>query len=226
LNKNLKILVVDDEEDIIDFLSYNLKKENYEVFSATDGDQAIAIAQKVIPDIIVLDLMMPGKDGIVTCGELKKIDALYHTSIIFLTARNEDYLQIAGFDAGAEDYITKPIKPNLFVARINAIARRHQQNEQQTMILTFKNLVIDKDKVQVTKDGKAIALTKKEYDILLLLVSKPGKLFERDIILSQVWGYDVIVGDRTVDVHVSKLREKIGEEFIKTQKGIGYRFED
>jgi two-component system alkaline phosphatase synthesis response regulator PhoP len=170
--------------------------------------------------------MMPGKDGIITCNELRKIDALRHTSIIFLTARNEDYLQIAGFDAGAEDYITKPIKPKLFLARINSIARRHHQDSHLDTIQTFQNLVIDRDKILVTKNGEVISLTKKEYDILLLLISKPGKIFKRETILSQVWGHDVIVGDRTVDVHVSKLREKIGEEFIKTQKGIGYKFEE
>jgi two-component system, OmpR family, alkaline phosphatase synthesis response regulator PhoP len=217
--------VVDDETDILEFLSYNLKKENYEVFTAQSGDEAVEVAGKIIPDIIVLDLMMPGKDGIVTCTELKQNEKLKATSIIFLTARNEDYLQIAGLDAGAEDYITKPIKPKLFIARINSIARRHNTDNDLPMHMNFSNLTIDRDKVLVTKNDLEVPLTKKEYEILLLLVSKVGKVFERDLILSQVWGHDVIVGDRTVDVHVSKLREKIGEEFIKTIKGIGYRFE-
>jgi two-component system, OmpR family, alkaline phosphatase synthesis response regulator PhoP len=225
LHTQIKILLVDDEPDILDFLSYNLKLEKYEVYTASNGDEAIQKADEIIPDIICLDLMMPGKDGIVTCSILKNNPKLVDTSIIFLTARNEEYLQIAGFDAGGEDYISKPIKPKLFVTRIDAIARRKIKVIKENVIMTFGELIIDKEKYQIFNGSEEISLTKKEFELLLLLSSVPGKVFDRDQIHNSLWGRDVIVGDRTIDVHISKLRDKIGERFIKTLKGIGYKFD-
>jgi two-component system alkaline phosphatase synthesis response regulator PhoP len=225
LKGSIKILLVDDEPDILDFISYNLKKERYDVYTAANGDEAIALADTIVPHIIVLDLMMPGKDGIVTCGILKENPKLKDTTILFLTARNEDYMQIAGFDAGADDYITKPIKPKILTARIKALLRRIMKEDMDNTELKFGPLVIDKEKFQVLKNGEEITLTKKEFEILLLFVSKPGKVFNRELMMSEIWGMDIIVGDRTIDVHVSKLREKIGEEFITTIKGLGYKFE-
>jgi two-component system, OmpR family, alkaline phosphatase synthesis response regulator PhoP len=225
LHTQIKILLVDDEPDILDFLSYNLKLEKYEVYTASNGDEAIQKADEIVPDIICLDLMMPGKDGIVTCSILKNNPKLVDTSIIFLTARNEDYLQIAGFDAGGEDYISKPIKPKLFVTRIDAIARRKIKVIKENVIMTFGELIIDKEKYQIFNGSEEISLTKKEFELLLLLSSVPGKVFDRDQIHNNLWGRDVIVGDRTIDVHISKLRDKIGERYIKTLKGIGYKFD-
>jgi len=219
------ILIVDDEEDILEFLEYNLKKEEFEVYTASSGRKAIDIAQKVNPDLIILDVMMPDLDGIETCKELRDLPNLKNTLIAFLTARNEDYSQIAGFDAGADDYINKPIKPRVLVSRIKALLRRNNPLNQNQVFETESGLKIDRNKYIIELDGKEITLPKKEFELLALLASKPGHVFTRDNILSSVWGAQVVVGDRTIDVHIRKLREKIGDKSIKTVKGVGYKFE-
>lgn len=219
-----KILLVDDEPDILEFLSYNLRKEGYTVFTADNGKDAVPIAKKENPNLIVLDVMMPEMHGIEVCKELKKISSLKNVMIAFLTARNEDYSQIAGFDSGADDYITKPIKPNVFVSRVKALLRRGEKN-QVTKIIETAGIKIDRDKYLVEKGGKEMILPKKEFELLHLLISKPGKVFKREEILNTVWGDDVVVGDRTIDVHIRKLREKIGDDYFHTVKGVGYKFE-
>lgn len=225
MKDNATILIVDDEEDILEFLEYNLKKEDFDVYTASSGRKAINIAEKVNPDLIILDVMMPDLDGIETCKELRDIPSLKNTLIAFLTARNEDYSQIAGFDAGADDYINKPIKPRVLVSRIKAILRRNNPLIQNQVFETESGLKIDKNKYVIELDGKEITLPKKEFELLALLASKPGHVFTRDNILSSVWGAQVVVGDRTIDVHIRKLREKIGDKAIKTVKGVGYKFE-
>lgn len=220
-----KILLVDDEPDIIEFLSYNLKKEGYEILTANNGKEAIEIARKEVPHLIVLDVMMPDMDGIETCREIREIKGLKDVLIAFLTARSEDYTQIAGFEVGADDYITKPIKPRVFISRIKALLRRLQSNEVNESKFEFGDIRIDKEKHLVFKGTTEINLPKKEFKLFALLSSKPGKVFSREYILEQVWGDEVIVGDRTIDVHVRKLREKLGEEHFKTVKGVGYKFE-
>ncbi len=220
-----KVLLVDDEPDILEFLSYNLKKENYIVSTALNGQLAIEQAKKDAPHLIVLDVMMPGIDGIETCKELKKIDGLKNTLIVFLTARAEDYSMIAGLDAGADDYISKPIKPRVFTAKISSILRRLSPTPLTPSSADQTGLFIDKESYIVVFEGQKITMPRKEFELLDLLHSKPGKVFKRDEILSKVWGDDVIVGDRTIDVHIRKLREKLGSQIIKTVKGVGYKFE-
>jgi two-component system alkaline phosphatase synthesis response regulator PhoP len=224
-NNAFKILLVDDEQDILDFLSYNLNKEGYQVFTALNGKDAITIAKKEIPHLIVLDVMMPDMDGIDTCREMRAIEGLKDVLITFLSARNEDYSQIAGFEVGADDYITKPIKPRVFTSRIKALLRRFSPNQTNTDLMNLGDIKIDKEKYTVYKDDVEITFPKKEFKLLLLLASKPGKVFTREFILEQVWGDEVVVGDRTIDVHIRKLREKLGDNYIKTIKGIGYKFE-
>ncbi|MGB0916946.1 MAG: response regulator transcription factor [Flavobacteriales bacterium] len=219
------ILIVDDEEDILEFLEYNLKKENFEVHTASSGRKAIEIAQEAHPDLIILDVMMPELDGIETCKELRELPGMENTLIAFLTARNEDYSQIAGFDAGADDYINKPIKPRVLVSRINALLRRNNPLNKNQVFETKSGLKIDRNKYIIELDGEEISLPKKEFELLALLASKPGNVFTRDFILSSVWGDQVVVGDRTIDVHIRKLREKIGDKRISTVKGVGYKFE-
>lgn len=220
-----RILLVDDEQDILDFLSYNLEKEGYTVDTATNGKDAIAKAKSSPPDLIVLDVMMPGMDGIETCREIRQVESLKNVLIAFLTARNEDYSQIAGFDVGADDYITKPIKPRVLISRIKALLRRASVSGAQSEVLEVGDIRVEKDRHLVIKNGIEISLPKKEFKLLLLLISKPGKVFSREYILQHVWGNEVVVGDRTIDVHVRKLREKLGDEYIKTIKGVGYKFE-
>ncbi len=220
-----KILIVDDEEDILQFLEYNLKKEGFEVYTASSGRKAIEIAQNVGPDLIILDVMMPELDGIETCKELRNIPGMKNTLIAFLTARSEDYSQIAGFEAGADDYINKPMKPRVLVSRINALLRRNNPLNQNQVFETESGLKIDRNKYIIELDGKEQTLPKKEFELLALLASKPGNVFTRDFILSSVWGDEVVVGDRTIDVHIRKLREKIGDRAISTVKGVGYKFE-
>lgn len=219
------ILIVDDEEDILEFMQYNLKKENFQVYTASSGRKAIEIAQETNPDLIILDVMMPELDGIETCKELRELPGMKNTLIAFLTARNEDYSQIAGFDAGADDYINKPIKPRVLVSRINALLRRNNPLNKNQVFETGSGLKIDRNKYVIELDGKEISLPKKEFELLALLASKPGNVFTRDFILSSVWGDQVVVGDRTIDVHIRKLREKIGDKRISTIKGVGYKFE-
>jgi two-component system, OmpR family, alkaline phosphatase synthesis response regulator PhoP len=221
-----KILIVDDEEDILEFLEYNLKKENFDVRTALSGKVALQLATEFRPDLIILDVMMPELDGIETCRELRAIPSLRNTLIAFLTARNEDYSQIAGFDAGADDYISKPIKPRVLLSRINALLRRNNPLTTTQVFETSSGLVIDRDRYVVELDGKEMSLPKKEFELLALLASKPGHVFTRESILSTVWGDQVVVGDRTIDVHIRKLREKIGDAAIRTVKGVGYKFEE
>ncbi|CAN5176866.1 response regulator transcription factor [soil metagenome] len=219
-----KILIVDDEQDILEFLSYNLKKEGYHVFTAGNGEEAIAIAKKELPHLVLLDVMMPGIDGIEVCRELRALPGIDNIIIAFLTARSEDYSHIAGFEAGADDYINKPIKPRVLISRIKALLRRIPSGKDVEPI-DMGGLRIDRESYLVIKDGVEISLPRKEFELISLLTSKPGKVFPREEILTRVWGDDVVVGDRTIDVHIRKLREKIGEDFIKTVKGVGYKFE-
>ena len=224
VNKKSRILLVDDEPDILEFMDYNLKKEGYTVYTAKNGKEAIKIAQMIKPDLIVLDIMMPEMDGMETCRQLREIEDFKNTLIVFLTARNEDYTQIAGFDTGADDYITKPIKPRVFLSRIKALLRRLLP-EPNYETVTVGNIEIDRERYVVRKNGGDINLPRKEFELIALLASKPGKVFTRHEIMDSIWGSDIIVGDRTIDVHIRKLREKLGEDFIKTIKGIGYKFD-
>ncbi len=228
---NYKILLVDDEADILDFLSYNLKKAGYTVFTASNGKDAVKMAKQYLPHLIILDVMMPEMDGIETCEEIRKQPILNNTVIAFLTARSEDYSQIAGFDAGADDYITKPIKPKVLVSRVSALLKRFGKTEDtpenvESNIIRLGNLVIDKEKYTVINNGEELSLPRKEFSLLLLLISKPEKVFTREEIYSAIWGDSIVVGDRTIDVHIRKLREKIGEDYIRTVKGVGYKFVD
>jgi two-component system alkaline phosphatase synthesis response regulator PhoP len=222
---NNKILLVDDEEDILEMIRYNLEKEGFEVEIANNGREAIDKAKKFNPNLVLLDVMMPEMDGIETCLAIKDIDGLKNTMIAFLTARGEDYSQIAGFDSGADDYITKPIKPRVLISRIKALLRRNDTVQANEDVVNIGDIKIDREKYLIVKAGVEINLPKKEFELLSLLASKPGKVFTRETILERVWGGDVIVGDRTIDVHIRKLREKLGDDYIKTVKGIGYRFD-
>lgn len=219
-----KILIIDDEIDILEIIKYNLKKEGFEVEVAENGMIGIEKAKTFLPDLILLDVMMPQMDGIEVCETIRSIKVLESVLICFLTARSEDYSQIAGLDAGADDYIAKPVKPKILISRINALLRR-KNNSIQIESESLNQLIIDRDKYLVVKNGIEIQLPKKEFELLALLATKPNIVFERNVILDKVWGTDIVVGDRTIDVHVRKLREKIGEHFIKTVKGIGYKFE-
>lgn len=223
--KDTKILLVDDEPDIIEIVGYNLKNAGYQVFTANNGKEAILQAEKHQPHLIILDVMMPVMDGIETCETLRNNPKFTETIITFLTARGEDYSQFAGFNAGADDYITKPIKPKLLVSKVKALLRRSNEIKNESDEITLANLTINREEYKVTKEGVVINLPRKEFELLALLTSKPNKVFKRGDILNQVWGNDVIVGGRTIDVHVRKLREKIGEDCIKTIKGVGYKFE-
>lgn len=226
MGEGYKILLVDDEPDILDFLSYNLKREGYIVFTASDGAEAIAIAKKEIPHLIVLDVMMPEMDGIEACRKIREIKSLDKSVIAFLTARNEEFTQIAGFDVGADDFISKPIKPRVFLSRVKALLRRYKsESSAVSEIVDLGELKIDTEKHLVYKDNTTIELPRKEFNLLMLLSGKPGKVFKREDILDKVWGDEVVVGDRTIDVHIRKLREKLGEDYIKTVKGVGYKFE-
>lgn len=221
-----KILLVDDEPDILEILEYNLTREGYEVATAANGEEGLKMADKVEPDLIVLDIMMPIMDGVEVCRQLRAKPKFKNTIITFLTAREEDYSQIAALDNGGDDYITKPIRPRVLLSRIKALLRRNgrkDSQEDQTEI-SIADLVIDLEQVVVRRGKETIELAKKEFDLLTLLASKPGKVFSRDEIFNRVWGTDVIVGNRTIDVHIRKLREKLGEHYIKTIKGIGYKF--
>lgn len=217
-----KIVIIDDESDIRDILSYNLIKEGFKVHQAENGKEGIELCKSIKPDLVILDVMMPGMDGVEVCENLRKTPGLENVLICFLTARNEDYSQIAGLDAGADDYISKPIKPRVFVSRIHALIRRKEQASKQN--IETSDLVINREKYTVYKKGIAIHLPKKEFELLALLASRPEIVFERDVILEKVWGTDIVVGDRTIDVHIRKLREKIGDDHIQTVKGIGYKF--
>ena len=220
--EKIKILIVDDEPDILEILKLNLQSEGYKVSTAENGKKALKKADKINPDLIVLDLMMPIMDGIETCERLRLDSRYKNTLIMFLTARAEDYSQIAALDVGADDYINKPVKPRVFLSKIKSLLRR--KLETNNSILKYGDLSIDPEEYKVILSGKEIILPKKEFELLLLLASKPKKIFKREKIMSTVWGYDVVVGDRTIDVHIRKLREKIGEKYFKTIKGVGYKF--
>lgn len=222
-----KILLVDDEPDILDFLRYNLQKEGFQVFTAGDGVEGLRKAEEVRPHLAILDIMMPKMDGVELCRQLRIRPELANMLIVFLTARDEDYSQIAALDVGGDDYITKPIRPRVFMSRINALLRRFDRKDDPEVdqVIRVADLEIDRERVSVTRGEEVIELAKKEFELLSLLASKPGKVFTREEIFSKVWGADVIVGNRTIDVHIRKLREKIGDDYIKTIKGIGYKFE-
>ena len=221
--KGKKILLIDDEQDILEILSYNLEKEGYQVFTANNGNEGIVKAKEIIPDLILLDVMMPEKDGIETCQEMRQIKELQKTLIVFLSARSEEFSQLAGFDAGANDYIVKIIKPKVLISKVNALLQLTTQVAEQSKLIELGDLVIDKDNFKVTKNGEHFLLPKKEFDLLYLLATNTQKVFKREEILDKVWGNDVIVGERTIDVHIRRLREKLGDDSIQTLKGIGYK---
>ncbi len=223
--KNKKILVVDDEKDILELLKYNLEKEGYKVKTVTNGVDAVKTAKEYQPDLVLLDIMMPEQDGVETCRQLREIPDLKNTFIVFLTARSEEYSEVAAFEIGADDYITKPIKPRALMSRLGAIFRRSDIKSKESSIIQAGDLTIDKTSYTIIKKGKKINLPKKEFQLLHFLAQNPNKVFSRDDLLHHIWGTDVYVVSRTVDVHIRKVREKIGEEFIKTVKGVGYKFE-
>jgi len=224
--KHIKILLVDDEPDILEIVGYNLSSEGYKLFTAENGAQALKIAKKEKPHLIILDVMMPEMDGIEACEKLRAIPDLSESIITFLTARGEDYSQMAGFDAGADDYITKPVKPKVLVSKVKALLRRLKEKEENQDIVKIGNLVINREEYKITLKGKELVLPRKEFELLSLLATKPNKVFKREEILDKVWGNEVVVGGRTIDVHIRKLREKIGDKRFKTIKGVGYKFVD
>ena len=225
---NYRILIVDDEADILEFIRYNLKKEGYEVYTASDGLEALKVAAEVSPHLVLLDVMMPNMDGMETCRQLRKMPQTEDAVIAFLTARSEDYSQVAGFDAGADDYIAKPVRPNVLVSRIRALLKRVDNGSSAETAATTdrRSLIIDRERYVVLKNGEEIVLPRKMFELLALLYSKPQKVFLRDEIFTAVWGYDVVVGERTIDVHIRKLREKIGADYIVTVKAVGYKYQD
>jgi len=223
--KDIKILLVDDEQDILEIVGYNLAQEGYQIVTATKGKEAITKAKKELPHLIIMDVMMPEMDGMEACENIRKLPELSNVIITFLTARSEDYSQVAGFDAGADDYITKPIKPKLLVSKVKALLRRLKSDDQTTETLNVGGIEINREEYKIIKEGKEIILPRKEFELFYLLASKPGKVFKREEILDKVWGNEVIVGGRTIDVHIRKLREKIGEDLFKTIKGVGYKLE-
>lgn len=225
--KEIKILLVDDEQDILEIVGYNLSQEGYKIVTASNGKEAIAVAKKELPHLIIMDVMMPEMDGMEACEAIRKLPELNNVIITFLTARSEDYSQVAGFDVGADDYIAKPIKPKLLVSKVKALLRRIKDVETvSTENLTLGNILINREEYKIIIDDREFSLPRKEFELFYLLASKPGKVFKREEILDKVWGNEVIVGGRTIDVHIRKLREKIGEELFKTIKGVGYKFEN
>lgn len=224
--KDIKILLVDDELDILEIVGYNLSQEGYQIVTAVNGKDAVAKAKKELPDLIIMDVMMPEMDGMEACEIIRKIPELSNVIITFLTARNEDYSQVAGLDAGADDYIAKPIKPKLLVSKVKALLRRLKESELQNAdTLNVGGIEINREEYKIIKDEIEIVLPRKEFELFYLLASKPGKVFKREEILDKVWGNEVVVGGRTIDVHIRKLREKIGDDLFKTIKGVGYKFE-
>lgn len=223
--KDIKILLVDDEPDILEIVGYNLSNEGYQISTAKNGQEAVSKAKKEQPHLIIVDVMMPEMDGIEACEQIRKIPELSETVITFLTARGEDYSQVAGFDAGADDYITKPIKPKVLVSKVKALLRRFKEEENGLgSIVKVGEIIINRDEYKIIQEGEEIILPRKEFELLSLLASRPGKVFKREEILDKVWGNEVIVGGRTIDVHIRKLREKIGDDHFKTVKGVGYKF--
>lgn len=223
--KDIKILLVDDEQDILEIVGYNLEQEGYQICTASNGKEAIAKAKKELPHLIIMDVMMPEMDGIEACENIRKIPELENTVITFLTARSEDYSQVAGFDAGADDYIAKPIKPKVLVSKVKALLRRLKEDDGSSDILKVGNIEINREEYKIIRQDEEIVLPRKEFELFYLLATKPGKVFTREEILDKVWGNEVVVGGRTIDVHIRKLREKIGDDFFKTIKGVGYKIE-
>lgn len=224
-NEDVRVLLVDDEQDILEIVSYNLSLEGYQVFTAKNGIEAVSKAKKKQPHLVILDVMMPEMDGIEACEIMRNTPGLENTIITFLTARGEDYSQLAGFDAGADDYIQKPIKPKVLVSKVKALLRRSKEQQADDLdIHTVGNLVINREEYKVVNNGQEMVLPRKEFELLALLTSKPDKVFKREVILEKVWGNEVVVGGRTIDVHIRKLREKIGDDHFKTVKGVGYKF--
>jgi len=224
--KEIKILLVDDEPDILEIVGYNLSQEGYNIITATNGKEAIVLSKKEQPQLIIMDVMMPEMDGMEACENIRKIPELSNTLITFLTARSEDYSQVAGFEAGADDYISKPIKPKLLVSKVKALLRRlKSEDNKNPETITVGSIIINREEYKIIKDNIEIVLPRKEFELFYLLASKPGKVFKREEILDKIWGNDVIVGGRTIDVHIRKLREKIGDDYFKTTKGVGYKFE-
>ena len=221
---DIKILLVDDEPDILEIVGYNLKNQGYDVYTASNGLEALSAAKRIIPHLILLDIMMPEMDGIETCENIRRMKNLEHTLIVFLTARGEDYSQMAGFDAGADDYITKPVKPKILMSKVKSLLRRLKSKEASELKITIGDITINREEYLIFKGDQKIVLPRKEFELLSLLTSKPGKVFKREVILDNVWGSEVVVGGRTIDVHIRKLREKIGDHHFKTIKGVGYKF--
>jgi two-component system alkaline phosphatase synthesis response regulator PhoP len=222
--QDLRILLVDDEPDILEILKYNLSSEGYHVYTARNGVEGVEKAKKKKPHLIILDVMMPEMDGIEACETIRRTPGLQDTIIAFLTARGEDYSQVAGFEAGADDYITKPIKPKVLLSKVKSLLRRIKEDDNQEDVKKVGNIIINREEYKVVNNGKEIILPRKEFELLSLLTSKPDKVFKREVILDKVWGQEVIVGGRTIDVHIRKLREKIGDHHFKTVKGVGYKF--
>ena len=223
--KEIKILLVDDEPDILEIVGYNLSQEGYQIVTATNGKEAITKAKKELPHLIIMDVMMPEMDGIEACENIRKFPELENTIITFLTARSEDYSQVAGFDAGADDYIAKPIKPKILVSKVKALLRRLKDDSNATDTLRLGDIEINREEYKIIRKDEEIVLPRKEFELFYLLATKPGKVFTREEILDKVWGNEVVVGGRTIDVHIRKLREKIGDDFFKTIKGVGYKVE-
>lgn len=223
-NRDLKILLVDDEPDILEIIQYNLKSEGYQIYTANNGQEGLTKAKKIIPHLILLDIMMPEMDGIEACEKIRSVKNLENTIIAFLTARSEDYSQVAAFDVGADDYITKPIKPKVLVSKVKSLLRRLKTENQIDSSTIIGNITINREEYVVIKGDQKIFLPRKEFELFSLLTSRPGKVFKREIILDKVWGNEVVVGGRTIDVHIRKLREKIGDDYFKTVKGVGYKF--
>ena len=222
--KDIKILLVDDEPDVIEIIRYNLDQEGYKIYTASDGKEALKKAKKNIPHLIIMDVMMPNIDGIEACEQLRNDVSFNETIIMFLTARGEDYSQVAALEAGADDYVTKPIKPKIIVSKVKALLRRLKNEEQTQEKIQIGKLIIDREKYEITHMGKSFSMPRKEFELLYLLASKPDKVIKREKIMEIVWGSEVVVGDRTIDVHIRKLREKIGDKYFKTVKGVGYKF--
>ncbi|WP_445714738.1 response regulator transcription factor [Flavobacterium sp.] len=225
--KDIKILLVDDEQDILEIVGYNLSQEGYQIFTASNGKEAVSVAKKELPQLIIMDVMMPEMDGMEACENIRKIPELQNAIITFLTARSEDYSQVAGFDAGADDYIAKPIKPKVLVSKVQALLRRLKgvESVSSSSTITLGSIEINREEYKIIKEGEEIILPRKEFELFYLLATKPGKVFTREEILDKVWGNEVVVGGRTIDVHIRKLREKIGDSFFKTIKGVGYKIE-
>lgn len=223
--KDIRILLVDDEQDILEIVGYNLSQEGYQVITASNGKEAVTKAKKELPHLIIMDVMMPEMDGMEACENIRKVPELSNVIITFLTARSEDYSQVAGFDAGADDYIAKPIKPKLLVSKVKALLRRLKEDENKEDILRVGNIEVNREEYKIMLEDREIVLPRKEFELFYLLASKPGKVFKREEILDKVWGNEVVVGGRTIDVHIRKLREKIGDDLFKTIKGVGYKLE-